>query len=85
MKQQSIQSHSHHKFVEGDWVFLRLLPYKQTSLKEDHCQKLSPKFYGPYTILKCVGPVAYKLSLPNHFKLHLVFHVSFLKKVIATK
>jgi hypothetical protein len=66
-------------------VFLRLQPYKKISLKAEHCQKLAPKFYGPYTVLKCVGPVAYQLSFPSHFKLHLVFHVSCLKKAIGTK
>jgi hypothetical protein len=85
MKQQVDQCHSKHHFVEGDQVFLHLQPYKKTSLKEDHCQKLAPKFYGPYTILKCIGPMAYKLSLPSHSKLHPVFHVSCLKKVIGTK
>jgi hypothetical protein len=48
-------------------------------------QKLAPKFYGPYTILKRVGPVSYQLALPNDSKLHLIFHVSCLKKVIGTK
>jgi hypothetical protein len=46
-------------------VFLRLQPYKQTSLKAEQCQKLAPKFYGPYTVLKHVGQVAYQLSLPS--------------------
>jgi hypothetical protein len=85
MKQQADQGHSEHQFVEGDQVFLHLQPYKKTSLKVEHCQKLSPKFYGPYTILKQVGPVAYQLALPSHSKIHLVFHVSCLKKVIGTK
>ena len=44
-----------------------------------------PKFYGPYTVLKRVGQVAYQLALPSHSKLHLIFHVSCLKKVIGTK
>jgi hypothetical protein len=66
-------------------VFLRLQPYKKNSLKVDHCQKLVPKFYGPYTVLKCVGKVAYQLDFPNHSTLHLVFHVSFLNKVIGSK
>jgi hypothetical protein len=44
-----------------------------------------PKFYGRYTVLKRVGQVSYQLSLPNHSKLHPVFHVSCLKKVIGAK
>jgi hypothetical protein len=52
MKQQADQGRSECQFVEGDQVFLRLQPYKKTSLKDDHCQKLVPKFYGPYTVLK---------------------------------
>jgi hypothetical protein len=63
----------------------RLQPYKKTSLKAYHCQKLAPKFYGPYTILKCGGPMAYKLYLPGHSKLQLAFHVSYLNKVIGSK
>jgi hypothetical protein len=55
MKKQADQGHSEHQFAEGDQVFLRLQPYKQNSLKPEHCQKLVPKFYGPYTILKRVG------------------------------
>jgi hypothetical protein len=41
--------------------------------------------YGPYTILKRVGQAAYQLAFPNHSKLHIVFHVSCLNKVIGTK
>jgi hypothetical protein len=85
MKQQADQCHSEHQFVEGDQVFLRLQPYKQTSLKVEHYQKLVPKFYGPYTVLKCVGQISYQLDFPSHSKLHPFFHVSCLKKVIGTK
>jgi hypothetical protein len=59
MKQQADQGCSECQFAEGDQVFLRLQPYKQTSLKAKHFQKLAPKFYGPYTVLKHVGQVAY--------------------------
>jgi hypothetical protein len=85
MKQQADQGRSARQFAKGDQVFLRLQPYKKTSLKAEHCQKLAPKFYGPYTVLKCVGQVVYQLALPNHSKLHPVFHVSCLKKVIGTR
>jgi hypothetical protein len=85
MKQQEYQGHSERQFTEGDQVFLRLQPYNQNSLKADHCQKMVPKFNGPYTILKHVGQVTYQLSLPSHSKLHPIFHLSCLKKVIGTK
>jgi hypothetical protein len=85
MKKQADQGHSECQFVEGDQVFLQLQPYKQNSLKVDHCQKLTPTFYGPYIILKRVEQVAYQLVLPRYSKLHPVFHVSCLKKVIGTK
>jgi hypothetical protein len=59
MKQKVNQGRSECEFVEGDQVFLRLQPYKQNSLNTNHCQKLVPKFYGPYAVLKCVGQMAY--------------------------
>jgi hypothetical protein len=43
---------------------------------------MAPKFYGAYIVLRRIGQVAYQLDLPNHSKLHHVFHVSFLNKVI---
>jgi hypothetical protein len=55
MKKQATQVQSKHQFAEGDQVFLRLQTYKKNSPKADHCQKLAPKFYGLYTILKRVG------------------------------
>jgi hypothetical protein len=85
MKQQADQGRSECQFAKIYQVFLQLQPYKQNSLKIDHCQKLAPKFYGPYIVLKHMGQVAYQLALPNHSKIHHVFHVSCLKKVIGTK
>ena len=41
--------------------------------------KLSPRFIGPFEILKRVGTVAYRLALPpNMSGVHEVFHVSML-------
>ena len=55
MKQQADQGRFERHVAEGDQVFLRLQPYMKNFLEADHCQKLVPKFYGPYTVLKRVG------------------------------
>jgi hypothetical protein len=82
MKQQAYQHQSERQFEEGDWVFLRLQPYKQSTLKQKKNKKLAPKFYGPYKIIHRIGQVAYELDFPSSH-IHKVFHVSFLKKVLG--
>ncbi len=76
MKQQEKQHRSEILFEVGDWVFWRLQPYKQMSLKQaKKDNKLSPKYYGPYKVLQNIGTMAYKLELPASSRVHLVFHV----------
>ena len=47
--------------------------------------KLALKYYGPYKVFQKIGSMDYKLELPSYSRVHLVFHVSFLKKVIGEK
>ena len=70
------------EFQVGDWVFLKFQPYKMRSLALKMNEKLSPRFYGPYQVLDRVGPVAYRLALPQSCRLHPDFHVSQLKNAI---
>ena len=58
-------------------------PYKQTSLKKNGAEKLKPRYYGPYKVVRKVGEVAYELELPEGSKIHNVFHVSCLKKALG--
>ena len=78
MKQQADKKCRKIELQVGDFVYLKLQPYKQRSLAQRANQKLSMRYYGPYKILR-VGTVAYKLELPRDCRIHPVFHVSQLK------
>ncbi|GJY43247.1 putative reverse transcriptase domain-containing protein [Tanacetum coccineum] len=46
--------------------------------------KLAPRYVGPFEIVERVGPVAYRLKLPQELScVHDTFHVSNLKKCLA--
>ena len=71
------------EFIVGDWVYLRLMPYKQKSMKQKYLGKLSPRYYGPSQILHKFGKVSYKLDLPPDSRIHHTFHVSCLKEKLG--
>ncbi|PRQ22490.1 putative nucleotidyltransferase, Ribonuclease H [Rosa chinensis] len=83
MKQIYDKGHTEREFTEGDWVFLKLHPYRQRSLLKRSSHKLAPRYYGPFQVVKKIGTVAYHLKLPPSSRLHPVFHVSLLKRRIG--
>jgi hypothetical protein len=70
------------EFKDGDHVYLKVLSIR--GMRRFKVKgKLSPRFIGPFLILKRVGEVVYQLELPDHLAdVHNVFHVSQLKKCL---
>lgn len=61
---------------EGDAVFVKLRPYRQKSFAKCKGEKLAPNFFGPYTVEKKIGTVAYKLNLPPKTTILIMFSIS---------
>jgi exosome complex RNA-binding protein Rrp4 len=64
IKQQADKNRQDREFAVGDMVYLKIQPYRHTSLSAHSCLKLHSKHYGPFRVLSRVGPSAYKLLLP---------------------
>ena len=68
------------EFEEENWVFVKV-SIRRGIFRFGKKGKLAPRFVGPFQIDKIVGPMAYKLILPQQLSLvHDVFHVSMLRK-----
>lgn len=67
MKQYADQHRRDVQFAVGDWVLVRLRPYRQYSAKEQHRagEKLARRYYGPFKVSAKLEPVAYRLELPE--------------------
>jgi len=71
------------EFQVGDHVLLKVSPWKGM-VRFGKRGKLNPRYIGPFEILARIGPVAYKLRLPQELQgIHDTFHVSNLKKCLS--
>ncbi|GJY00970.1 hypothetical protein Tco_0359122 [Tanacetum coccineum] len=70
-------------FSVGDYVLLKVSPWKGV-VGFGKKGKLAPIFVRPFEIIEKVGPVAYRLDLPEELDgVHDTFYVSNLKKCLA--
>ncbi|KAD3066989.1 hypothetical protein E3N88_34869 [Mikania micrantha] len=71
------------EFEVGDRVMLIVSPWKGI-VRFGAKGKLVPRYVGPFEITQRIGPVAYRLKLPDELSgVHDVFHVSNLKRCLA--
>ncbi|GJT11312.1 putative reverse transcriptase domain-containing protein [Tanacetum coccineum] len=71
------------EFNVGDYVLLKVSPWKGV-VRFGKKGKLAPRFVGPFEIIEKVGPVDYRLDLPEKLNgVHDTFHVSNLKKCLV--
>ena len=67
-------------FMEGEQVLLKDSPIKGV-MRFGKRGKLSPRYIGPFEVLKRMGEVAYELALPPGLSgVHPLFDVSMLKR-----
>lgn len=83
MKFYADKKRSDRQLEVGDMVYVKIQPYRHTSLSIHKHLKLHSKYYGPFRVMEKVGAVAYKLLLPDDCHLHPTFHVRQLKKYIG--
>ncbi len=79
VRRSSDQANRHRRsnpdYQPGQWVWLST---RDLRLRLP-CKKLSPRYVGPFKILRQITPVSFRLALPNHYRISPTFHVSLLK------
>ena len=80
MERMANRSRRELSFTVGDqvWLSTKNLPLKIGT------RKLAAIWAGPFAVIQIVGQVAYRLELPEDWRIHNVFHVSQLKRVLGT-
>ncbi|KAI2654711.1 Transposon Tf2-6 polyprotein [Labeo rohita] len=66
-------------YEPGQWVWLST---RDLRLRLP-CKKLSPRYVGPFKIIKQITPVSFRLALPAQYRISPTFHVSLFKPAVG--
>lgn len=65
----------------GDWALLRL--HRGYNIPSATNHKLDQQYAGPFKVLERIGRLAYRLQVPDHWKIHNVFSIAQLEPAPA--
>ena len=71
-------------FKEGDKVLVHREFLITPEARNRPCNKLRPKWHGPFEVRERIGENAYRLELPFYFRCHPVFNITALKRYNRT-
>lgn len=52
-------------YTIGQWVYVKLRPFRQRSVAGSIHPKLSKRFFGPFQVIERIRQVSYRLQLPE--------------------
>ena len=70
-----LSSHMNFPYKPGDQVWIDRALFRDAIAKTQISEKLTPKRYGPFTIVELIGKNALRLDFSSKVRLHPVIHV----------
>ena len=71
MQSQVNKLRTDRQFEVGNWVYLKLQPHRQVSVRQSQQYKLSSKYYGPFMIEERIGTAIIKSESNSSSVSHL--------------
>jgi hypothetical protein len=92
-REEALAAHELARTRIANWKQLKFVPFEKDqkvwldmrNLKMSHHKKIAPKCEGPFEIDEVLGPVTYRLKLPESWKIHNVFHAALLRPYIENE
>jgi hypothetical protein len=92
-REEALAAHELARTRITNWKQLKFVSFEKNqkvwldtrNLKMSHHKKITPKREGPFKIDEVLGPVTYRLKLPESWKIHNVFHAALLRRYIENE
>jgi hypothetical protein len=92
-REEALAAHELARTRIANWKQSKFVPFEKNqkvwldtrNLKMSHHKKIAPKREGPFKIDEVLGPVTYRLKLPESWRIHNVFHATLLRPYIESE